>query len=802
MPPERVRSFVPLEQAPLPKPLHRFGPAFPLALAEQCIAAYVPEHGVVLDPLAHPLSAADAVRRAGRHAIARAPHPLAAWASKAVEEAPPAAAVLAALEAVGESALGGSPHARAMRAIYSSRCGACRAPIVVEAFLWERDALAPTKKAFRCTVCAREGRSLLIEGVDSLDEEGSTSIEPRGLPYWQMVERFSPVERNLAETVASLFTPRNLMALMGTLRAIESSVPDERTRDVLLLALVEVLVTGSKLNAAAGHGAPLRIEKGRARRGHAAHTREINVWQEFERTVRDLVAWIGERSGPRRAREFASAEDLPGKADLVLCQAPADDLLGGWAHVASVLCLGAERAGVAEDGSRSVGKDRVLHRLRGALIDAHRRSRDDAPAVVLIERADVAAIASAALAGAGAGYRLRGVLYQRDAFGVSSRAEGAGAAAILDFDRAVPLLKDQPSAHASAIEEAMRDGVREAIVARGEPVGPEHQAAGALLMLAQRGLLAPLALARAGGLSELELFLDHFRSALGDARRSGLERVGDRSEGAASHYTVSGGVDTTPLDDRVEWGVWGLLAAVRDIEGASLLRRIYALCRDLETPDRELVERCVAAYGAQESDGRWRLRPEDALVRRQAEQASLAASLLECGHRLGFRVRVGRDLERRPLPTALADRGAILADLLDDRDRAAPLARAVRGPAEVLEQIDVIWFGRGQMVFLWQLDWTARVHRSVVQLGEAIPDDDRVFRFCAIPDERRGLVGYKMVRSEALAEAVRKRAWRFVKWSPLRRFVDDPAAALGDLEAVLGLEPAVEQAGQQMAFKW
>ena len=70
MPPERVRSFVPLEQAPLPKPLHRFGPAFPQALAEHCIAAYVSEHGVVLDPLAHPLSAADAARRAGMTTLA------------------------------------------------------------------------------------------------------------------------------------------------------------------------------------------------------------------------------------------------------------------------------------------------------------------------------------------------------------------------------------------------------------------------------------------------------------------------------------------------------------------------------------------------------------------------------------------------------------------------------------------------------------------------------------------------------------------------------------------------------------
>ncbi|MBI3690729.1 MAG: hypothetical protein HY239_08770, partial [Mycolicibacterium aromaticivorans] len=121
---------------------------------------------------------------------------------------------------------------------------------------------------------------------------------------------------------------------------------------------------------------------------------------------------------------------------------------------------------------------------------------------------------------------------------------------------------------------------------------------------------------------------------------------------------------------------------------------------------------------------------------------------------------------------------------------------------DVLEHLDVVWYDRAHMVFVWQLEWTARIHRSVVQLGEAIPDDDRVFRFLAVADERRGLVGYKLVRSAALAEAVRRRAWRFVKWEPLRRFAAGPETTLADLEGVLGLEPAVEQAGQQLAFKW
>jgi hypothetical protein len=126
----------------------------------------------------------------------------------------------------------------------------------------------------------------------------------------------------------------------------------------------------------------------------------------------------------------------------------------------------------------------------------------------------------------------------------------------------------------------------------------------------------------------------------------------------------------------------------------------------------------------------------------------------------------------------------------------------VRGPAEALEHIDVVWYDRARMVFLWQLDWTARLYRSLVTLGEAIPDDDRVFRFLAVADERTTLVQEKLARSPGLAEVVRRRGWRFVKWKPLQAFLADGEAGLDGLEPVLGLEPAVEQTGHQLAFKW
>ncbi len=798
---DRILSFVPIETIPLPRPLNRFGTAFPIALAEIYSTAYAPRRGVVLDPLAHPWSAADAVESADRRGIAKSREPLGEWARAVVALAPPQSDVLAALERVADSALVGTPHRVAMRELYGSHCATCHGPVVVEAFLWERDAPVPTKKSFRCGVCARDGRALLIESVDAEDEERTRRLEPRGMAYWQFVERFGadPAAQALGETVAALYTPRNITALMATLRAVETSVSDPAAQGLLKLCLLESIVAGSRISAVAGHGAPLRIDKGRARRGHASQTREVNIWLEYERTVRELVAWLAQHEHRSAATRGGLLLD-PGDADLVMCQAPVEDTLGGWSTVASALLLGAKTLRPMDTGEgRLAARERLLRTLRAALTLAHRVSRPEAAAVVYVPHADAATIAACVLAGAGSGYRLRTILYQRDAH---AGAYGSPAAAVCDFDRDVPLLRDQSSADASLIEDAIRAGVREAVLARGEPVREDVAAVAALQSLAAKGLLVPIALARAGGVSELELFLDHFKSALADGRRTGITRVAVSDDADDVAYAVTEAPDATPLGDRVEWAVWGLLSSAREVDTRSLLRRVYGLFRGLETPDRELVERCVAAYATQTEDGRWRLLEQDALVARQASQAQVLAELIDAGHRLGFKVHIGRDVERRALPSSHEGRGRVLTDLVSETERASGASRFIRGASEAVDFVDCVWYDKGHMVFLWQVDWTARIHRSVVALGEAIPDDDRVFRFLAVAGERTGLVHEKLRRSPALADVVRRRGWRFVKWDPLRRWLGDSQAGLDGLEAVVGLEPAVEQSGQQLAFRW
>src|SRR5207247_11142822 len=105
---------------------------------------------------------------------------------------------------------------------------------------------------------------------------------------------------------------------------------------------------------------------------HASQSREVNVWLEFDRTVRELVAWLAQHPSPARARSATLALDT-GDADLVLCQAPVEDALGGWSAVATSTLLGGRGPGPREGGEgRVVGSERLLRTLRAAHFADHR----------------------------------------------------------------------------------------------------------------------------------------------------------------------------------------------------------------------------------------------------------------------------------------------------------------------------------------------------------------------------------------------------------------------------------------------
>ena len=247
----------------------------------------------------------------------------------------------------------------------------------------------------------------------------------------------------------------------------------------------------------------------------------------------------------------------------------------------------------------------------------------------------------------------------------------------------------------------------------------------------------------------------------------------------------------TPLADRVEWAVYSLLSTAGTLSETAFFERIAALFTGHDLPDEALVRACLASYRSRASTDERVVTAED-LVRRSHEHSELLAALANGGHRLGMQVWIGlREQSRR-----VADRR--LLDWLDDRERNIHLPLVARAPAEDLEAVDCIWYVRGKVAMLFEVEWTAMLAEPVLRRHGRIPQDDHVVRFLLIPPERTELVRHKLDRSPVLRTAIEDGNWHILKWNQAQAFLSGDPLDLANLESFLGLDPLVERRGEQM----
>ena len=248
-----------------------------------------------------------------------------------------------------------------------------------------------------------------------------------------------------------------------------------------------------------------------------------------------------------------------------------------------------------------------------------------------------------------------------------------------------------------------------------------------------------------------------------------------------------------PLADRVEWAVFSLLSTGGPLSEAAFLERIASLFTGHDLPDEALVRACLESYRSLAST-RERLLTTDDLLERSREHTELLALLAETGHRLGLRVWLGlREQSRRMTDGSLGDR-------LDDAERDVYLPLVTRAPAEPLEQVDCIWYVRGKLAMLFEVEWTAMLAEPLLRHHTRIPQDDNLVRFLVIAPERTELVRHKLARSPLLRAAFERDNWHVLKANQLRAWAARDGSTLDDLEPYLGLDPAIERTGEQMAL--
>jgi hypothetical protein len=142
----------------------------------------------------------------------------------------------------------------------------------------------------------------------------------------------------------------------------------------------------------------------------------------------------------------------------------------------------------------------------------------------------------------------------------------------------------------------------------------------------------------------------------------------------------------------------------------------------------------------------------------------------------------------------------MLLDRLYEDERRAYLPLIVRAPAEVLGAVDALWYRRGRLAFLFEVEWTAMMGEAVLRRGRQIEPSDQQARFLVFPAERTELVRLKLERSPWLRDEVERQNWHFLKWQHLETLVARDGAGLERLEPILGLSPLIERGGQQLTM--
>ena len=247
-----------------------------------------------------------------------------------------------------------------------------------------------------------------------------------------------------------------------------------------------------------------------------------------------------------------------------------------------------------------------------------------------------------------------------------------------------------------------------------------------------------------------------------------------------------------PLADRVEWAVYSLLSTAGQIDEAVFFERVAGLFSGHDLPDEALVRTCLASYRSPASTSS-RLMTREDLKRRTSEHTELLAHLANGGHRLGMRVWIGRrDQARQFGDGTLGD----LLDPLREREPWFPTAAVV--PREDGEAVDCIWYQRGGAAFLFEVEWTAMLADPILRRGSRIQSSESVVRFLVIPPERTELVRLKLSRSPVLRQAMEAGNWHILKSDHLRRLYARETADLDDLAPLLGLDPEIEQQGEQL----
>lgn len=740
-------------------PLARYRPPELGDAAAEFVSQLTAPGDLVLDLFCRGGGVVRAVVQLGRRALGIGINPIGLLIAALELRPPPSAQALsAAFTRLTEMPKGDQPLRRHLNDLYRARCPACGADGLAEWFAWDREANYPYAKAVRCPRCGdvQEGPT------DEEDIAGARRYPAKGLPYHYALGRVAPPDhpaRDRAAELVDLYTPRNLAALMDVAIRLEGLEAEPSIRAALQGLLVGAFDRGASLDP---HGEERK--RPRVLRPPARFL-ERNVWLLLEQGLEQAMAWAERAPSPCRRAE--GLDDLLGAAEaayllvpsaarevgnlvprhtvaLVLADPPRPDgvfwalcaLWSGW-------LWDSPAAHAMRPFLRRRRFDWEWHRraLQGGLAAAAEVLRPDGHLVTLFADPEPALLESVCVAASAAGYEI-----------VGWGAEETAGIHLVWRRSGRSIAPADPKAVAEEMIPMARALAEECLRGRSEPTPRTTLHAAVLAGLARQSHLARVATPVArpetpgeeGPEPPLALTTRAVQAALAELPLK--EEGPQRRVWFAREPTASG----EPLADRVERSVLEAFRSEPTWSDGELMRRVYRAFAGPLTPDLGLVRACIESYGRWR-DGGWRLREEDDPQCRAGEVKTLTGSLRQLGRRLGFEVSKGRGW-------------------------------------------DVRWREGGRDVYLFVVTTTAMLGCHLLS-GPTVPEG--ACPCLVFPGGRAELLAYKLRRDARLSRVAAEEGWQFIKFRHLRRLI---AEGLDRrlFEAVLGLDPIVEQEGVQI----
>ena len=718
----------------------------------------------------------------------------------------------------------------------------------------------PVARHYRCSVCRDQlgGSELRQAPLDPDDLERVGADVGAEAMRTSLLARFPVVDGadRLPDELLDLHTGRQLVGLGAILGRIESDLRAAPVTAALRLALLGAILPASRLGTGPGKNGALRLSSGHVRRG-GTQFRERNPWLAFEEAFRGVRGFIQRldagAQGPIQARlgedlrslgegaataflglsgptGFAGLHDDPNaygrtaetpRIRLVLGQPPMRPSLERLvaAYHATGWVLGREAAGLLPIDLLAGGSLRVPWGRQASTIETGLRAVAPALArdgrVVQVVDGGSEAVIATVLGGAAAGYPLLAArladadedaasfvellapggrrppgALTRANVGLDPLPGGAGDPDVVPSGRlfAPPEHVDDRPFSAADATRVVVDSAIEALRARGEPASVERLLGESLVSLDRAGQLRRLA---AADLGEATDPVEHLHALIRDSIAGAPRRLTEVEPGrwwlAAADDVAAA---AAPLADRVEWAVYSLLSTAGPISETAFHERIATMFTGHDLADHALVRACLTSYRSPSSSAD-RMTTDDDLLGRSQEHTELLATIATTGHRLGMKVWIGRREQTRRRG------GGVLGDLLEPSERRVYLGGLGPSPEDLFD-VDGIWYVRGRMAFLFEVEWTAMLGEPLLRRHARIPPNDAIVRFLVIAPERADLVRFKLARSPLLRHALDAGTWHIIKADQLRAFLSREPLDLADLEPYLGLDPRIERGNEQM----